>query len=289
MAQIEKSDPEVAKLRQFQSETIDVLLKKINSFKDAGALTLPSDYSPENALRSAYFSLLRTKNKDNKPALEVCDRMSISNALFEMVTQGLNPAKKQCDFIVRGTELSLEREYFGSIALAKRFNPEIVSIVGNVIYKNDVFKYEVTYSGRKQLLKHEQELENIDNDEGNIKGAYAIITFTNGETHLEAMTMKQIKKSWDQGATKGQSPAHKNFPDQMAIKTVINRVCKPYINASSDAEVVDNKTTPNDANSETIDIASEDVIPDPTPIPTPEVKKEETKKEEPNATDNPLF
>lgn len=34
---------------------------------------------------------------------------------------------------------------------------------------------------------------------------------------------------------KGNSPAHKNFPDQMACKTVINRACKLLIRASDDA------------------------------------------------------
>ena len=47
--------------------------------------------------------------------------------------------------------------------------------------------------------------------------------------------MQQIKDSWNQGAMKGNSPAHKLFPDQMAEKTVINRACKLIIRTSDDA------------------------------------------------------
>jgi|GEM_PF-5193211 len=40
-----------------------------------------------------------------------------------------------------------------------------------------------------------------------------------------------------QGPTKGESPAHKNFPDEMAIKTVKNRLLKADVNASDDADL----------------------------------------------------
>ena len=49
------------------------------------------------------------------------------------------------------------------------------------------------------------------------------------------MSMIQIRDAWNQGPMKGNSPAHKNFPDQMACKTVINRACKLLIRASDDS------------------------------------------------------
>jgi len=51
--------------------------------------------------------------------------------------------------------------------------------------------------------------------------------------------MAQIQKSWEQGPTKGQSPAHKNFPGEMAKKTVINRACKLLIAASDDSVLME--------------------------------------------------
>ena len=55
------------------------------------------------------------------------------------------------------------------------------------------------------------------------------------------MSISQIKSAWGQGATKGSSPAHKNFTDEMAKKTVIGRACKMIINSSDDAYLFEGK------------------------------------------------
>ena len=55
------------------------------------------------------------------------------------------------------------------------------------------------------------------------------------------MTIAQIKKAWQQGATKGNSPAHQNFTDEMCKRTVIGRACKMAINSSDDAWLFDGK------------------------------------------------
>ena len=60
------------------------------------------------------------------------------------------------------------------------------------------------------------------------------------------MTLAQIKAAWQQGATKGQSPAHKNFPAEMCKKTVIGRACKMVINSSDDAWLYDGKKDEDD-------------------------------------------
>ncbi len=44
--------------------------------------------------------------------------------------------------------------------------------------------------------------------------------------------MDQIRKSWQQGAAKGNSGAHNNFTDQMCKKTVISRACKIALGAA---------------------------------------------------------
>ena len=105
---------------------------------------------------------------------------------------------------------------------------------GNIIYEGDDFEYEIdAETGRKRILKHKQDFKNIDNNK--ILGAYATVPLNDGTKHVEIMPMTQIRHAWMQGATKGQSPAHKNFPDQMAIKTVIGRACKLFISTSDDS------------------------------------------------------
>ena len=214
-----------------QTDITAQVLAKINLFKDAGELKIPEDYSPENALKSAFLILSEATTKDGKPVLEACTKTSIANSLLKMVTLGLSPMKKQGDFIPYGTKLTFQEEYTGNIALAKRYGG-LASIKGNAIFKGDNFVYKVNEFGRKEIVEHEQKIENLG---GEILGAYAVIQLVDGTVDVEVMGILQIKNAWNQGQMKGQSGAHKNFADQMAIKTVINRACKLLIRGSNDS------------------------------------------------------
>lgn len=227
---------------KFQKETIDQIQAQIATLDEAGALQLPKDYAVGNQLKLAWLRLLETKTSKaagERPVLEACTKESIANALLEMVIQGLSIAKKQVAFVAYGDRLTLQREYHGTIALALRVGGVADVPTGAVVYKDDDFDFVINpATGRRQIIKHGQKLANIDPDK--IIAAYAVIPLTNGQTHVEIMTMQQIKQAWMQGATKGQSPAHRNFPDQMAIKTVIGRGCKLFISSSSDAGILGN-------------------------------------------------
>lgn len=225
-----------------KTEITDSVLQKVNSLQSVGELKIPNDYSPENALKSAYLILSEQKDRDNKPVLESCSKESIANTLFDMVIQGLSPMKKQCYFIPYAGKLTLSKSYAGTMAIAKRV-AKIESITANVIYKKDEFVYQTDpVSGYKKLVSHQQRLENIDINE--IVGAYAVIKFMDQTSFIEPMTMKQIQTSWMQGPTKGTSPAHKNFPDEMCKKTAINRACKMIINSSSDSDMYNEFDSP---------------------------------------------
>ncbi len=224
-------------LKKFEPPMVEKVLTKVNSLKEIGGIALPPDYSAENALRSAWLILQDMKDKANLPVLKTSTPDSVANALFNMVVQGLNPAKRQCSFIVYGDKLTLQREYAGSIALARRYSA-MKNIYAGVIYKGDVFEYAIdTTTGMKKITAHAQRMENLDDSK--IMGAYAVVTFDDGSVNTEIMTMAQVQKSWDQGPTKGQSPAHKNFPGEMAKKTVINRACKLLIAASDDSVLME--------------------------------------------------
>ncbi|MFZ4564048.1 MAG: recombinase RecT [Bacteroidales bacterium] len=224
-------------VKKFELPMVEKVLTKVNSLKEIGGIALPPDYSAENALRSAWLILQDMKDKTNLAVLKTSTPDSIANALFNMVVQGLNPAKHQCSFIVYGDKLTMQREYAGSIALARRYSA-MKNIYAGVIYKGDVFEYAIdTTTGMKKITVHAQRMENLD--DAKIIGAYAVVTFDDGGVNTEIMTMAQIQKSWEQGSTKGQSPAHKNFPGEMAKKTVINRACKLLIAASDDSVLME--------------------------------------------------
>lgn len=234
MADIKKDATTTAVATQEKKQITDIVLDRITQFKETGTLKFPKDYSPENALKASYLLLLETKTRDNKPVLEACTKESIANALLKMVVLGLNPIKKQGNFIAYGDKLSFDVEYAGNIALAKRCGMK--GIKGVAINKGDEFEFEINpTSGRKCVTKHKQTIDSIGDP--NIVGAYAVIEYEDGTVDTEIMNFKQIQAAWNQGSMKGNSPAHKNFPDQMAIKTVINRACKLIIRTSDDSSL----------------------------------------------------
>lgn len=217
-------------LALIQRDITDSVNNKIDELQSEG-LALPPNYSHSNALKSAFFKLQEVKDKQGKPALEVCTKESIANALLDMVVQGLSPAKTQCYFVVYGTQLQLLRSYFGTQAVVKRL-AEVNDIWANVIYKDDVFEYE-NDRGREKLISHKTAFENRDKD---IIGAYAIIRTVDDEEFMTAMTRNEIEVSWGQSKT-GQA-VHKKFPGEMAKRTVINRAAKAIINTSDDSDLL---------------------------------------------------
>lgn len=226
-----------------KKDVVDVVTNKVREFQENGELFFPPNYSPENAMKSAWLILQSTVDRDKKPVLSVCTKDSIANSLLDMVVQGLNPAKKQCYFIAYGKELVCQRSYFGSMSVVKS-TCRAEDVYAQVVYKGDEFEYEIK-RGRKYILKHVQKLENVDKD--NIIAAYAIIEFGDGRPeYTEIMTLDQIKKAWlkskvspldDKNAIKPGS-THGQYTDEMCKKTVINRACKSYINSSDDSNLL---------------------------------------------------
>lgn len=235
-----------------QKDITDNVNKSIERLQDDG-LTLPANYNHSNALKSAFFKLQDVKDRNNKPALDVCDPHSIANALLDMVTQGLSPAKTQCYFIVYGNQLQLNRSYFGTQAVLKRLT-NVKDIWANVIFEGDVFDYEID-GGREKLVKHETNFLNRDNP---ILGAYAVVKTEDNEEILTVMTKKEIDAAWSQSKTKGS--VHNKFPQEMAKRTVINRAAKAFINTSDDSDLlVDaiNRSTENEYDNDRVDVTPE--------------------------------
>lgn len=219
----------------------DNVLNRINKMQVEGSLQIPENYSPENALKSAYLKLLEIKTgKDGgyKPVLQACSPESIANSLLEMVVQGLNPMKNQGYFISYGNKLTFSRSYLGTVAITKRIRG-VRDVKGYAVYKDDVFETEFdVISGNLRIKEY---IPNVKNrNPKDLIGAFGLVIGEEQILHMEYMDLDQIKKAWNQGAMKGNSPAHTNFPDQMAIKTVINRVCKMYANTSDDADIITN-------------------------------------------------
>jgi recombination protein RecT len=219
---------------------VDAVAHKVGEFVKNREIDLPASYSVGNALKAAWLILQETKDKDGKKALEVCTKDSIANCMLDMVVQGLNPIKNQVYFIVYGKTLTAQRSYFGSMAVAKMVQPDIDEFAYAVVYEGDAFKYGIK-NGKKSVIEHEQDIGNVDKK--NIIGAYAIALNKAGDPlRTEIMTIDEITQAWkqskmnpiaDNGDIKASS-THGKFTADMAMKTVVNKLCKAIVNASSD-------------------------------------------------------
>ena len=224
-----------------QKQITSPVAARIQEMQKEG-LMIAQNYSVSNALSSAYYAL---KNSSSGNLLQQCTQDSVYNALLDMVTQGLSPAKTQCYFIPYGNVVKLTRSYFGTMKVVKQL-PEVKDIYAQIIFKGDEFEAE-NVDGRWKFVSHKSSWKNQDNP---IEGAYCVIEKTDGEKILTIMTKKEIDKSWAQAKTKN---VQNNFPQEMAKRTVINRAAKQFFNTSDDNDLfIDavNRTTENEYDNE---------------------------------------
>ena len=120
--------------------------------------------------------------------------------------------------------------YFGTVKTIKQLQ-DIKDVVANVVYEGDELEIAVE-NGRKKLVKHVTDWRNADKP---IIAAYCIISKNDGDEFFEIMTKAQIDKSWSKAKTKN---VQIDFPDQMAMRTVINRAAKLFINTSDDSDLL---------------------------------------------------
>lgn len=218
----------------------DSVLNSVNTMISNNQLQLPANYVVGNALKSAYLKLTDTKDKNGVSVLQSCSQASIANALLKMVVLGLNPAKDQAYFVAYGKDLTLMTSYFGKITALKRIRG-IIDIRADVIYQDTDYELSTDEYGNDLVIINKPcPLEARSADK--IIGAWAKIIFDpevwGAKEYSCVMSIADIKSAWNQGATKGNSLAHKNFASEMAKKSVINRCIKNYINSRDDQDIL---------------------------------------------------
>lgn len=223
----------------------DQVITRVNSLCEVG-FKMPADYQYVNAIKASMLVLQELKDKNGKPALEVCTQASIASALFEMAVKGLDASRKTCYFIVRGDKLCMNESYFGKALQVKRiypnFDPRPV-----VIHEGDEFVYEIDpKNGCKKLVKHTQSIENLDKD---FIGAYMYIPTADGGQDLYIMSKKQILTAWSKSSSREQT-THKQFSEKMIGKTLVNSGCNMIINSTPDLAYASNDNDNNEEHTE---------------------------------------
>lgn len=192
-------------------------------------ITLPPNYDVNNAVKSFWLKLVQTKDKQDRPALEVCTPVSIQQAVQNMITKGVDPSKNQCYLIVRGKTLNLEVGSFGNVKQA--MSTCKIRINSVVIRQCDQVEIEIRPNGTK-VIHHKTSWANADKE---LTGAYAVgVNMATGEIdNSDIMTAKEIKTSHLKSSNYGK--VHNEFAHEMYRKTVASRLAKHYINTSDDS------------------------------------------------------
>ncbi|MEE6659033.1 RecT family recombinase [Limosilactobacillus pontis] len=241
---------QVAK-QQTKPKLTDIVLERINQMKTTQDLSLPRHYNASNALNAAFLELQKVQDRNHRPALEACTRDSIVKSLLDMTLQGLSPAKDQCYFIVYGNELQMQRSYFGTVAAVKRLDG-VEKVRAEVVHQDDGFEIGSNEDMELVVKKFNPSFENQDKP---IVGAFAIIKTDKG-TDFTVMTKKEIDQSWAQTRQKN-NKVQRNFSQEMAKRTVLNRAAKMFINTSDDSDLLTgaiNETTSNEYDDERRDV-----------------------------------
>ena len=203
----------------------DVVSGRIAQLTGEGTLVMPSDYSYGNALKYAMVKIAGVKDRNGKPALEVCTKKSVANALLDMVLQGLSPERTQCYFIVYGNELQMQRSYFGSVVALKRLDPNVGKIVCDIAHEGDTVRWNMTEAGERYAECIET--DPMTNHDKPIAMGFCNIYSKTGELLGNTyMTYKEIETCWKHNTAYGKASTHKEFPEEMAKKTLIHRACK---------------------------------------------------------------
>ena len=226
-----------------KKNVVDKVETRVREFQANNELDIPANYSPSNAMKSAWLILQEVKDRNGKPAIEVCTKASMANALLDMVVQGLNPAKKQCYFIVYGNQLVMQRSYFGAMHVARTVCPEIEDIYADVVYADDTFEYEKK-RGRNVITKHTQKLGNVSADK--LIAAYCTVLYKDGTERTTIMTLDECKQSWKKSKMSAvnangeinEKSTHGQYTADMMMRTAINKACKSIINSSDDKSIL---------------------------------------------------
>ena len=245
----------MSETKKTSSNVGQLVLSRVDEMCKVG-FTMPKDYNYVNAVKATMLKLQDVKDKNGKPALEVCTPSSIQSALFTMVVKGLDVSKNQAYLVCYGEQLQLQESYFGKVLQVKRIFPEWEPRP-NIVHADDTFKYAVNpETGRRELVEHTQSLENLDKP---IVGGYIYLPCADGGKDLYCMTYKQIVSAWQKSRSGGATA--KAFPEKMAMKTLVNSGCTMVINSTpSQSNIADNSDDPNAPETEPEYAYAEEVV-----------------------------
>lgn len=209
----------------------DKIIENAIALMNNEQIQAPKGYNVGNELKLAYYKILAVKD------VQLCTKDSIANALMECAIQGLSTQQNQCYFIKYGNSISLQRSYFGDIALLKRTGL-VVDVYANVIYEGDIIETGFDEYGMECVIRHETKFGNQDNK---IIGAYAVAVGVNKYKRYAIMTRRQLENNWKLSKSRQNSSFLNDFTEEASKRTAIRRLVKMILNTAIDLSEYQNQ------------------------------------------------
>lgn len=244
-AVVNQQQQQIVQPKKKPNEVVTQVAARLTEMQQLGQISLPANYSVENAVQAAFFTLTAVDFKNKTPIIEQVLPDSVAFALQDMAIQGLSVAKKQGYFINYAGKLQFQRSYHGTQAVIKRLTG-IKDIWANVIWKGEDFEVEYDEKGRLSFKSHKANWKAATGKKEDIEGAYCIVEHEDGRQFLTVMTIDEILTSWSQSSNKS---VQDKYPQEMAKRTVINRASKAFLFTSDDSDLLldaINRTTENE-------------------------------------------
>lgn len=272
-----------------QGKPADIVINQFADLVSKGQLVFPENYNYINSIKYAALVISQTKG------LSDCTKPSVVQALSDMALQGLDVQRKQGYFIKYANELKFFRSYFGDVAAAMQ-TKLIKDVKAVVVYDGDEFETGIE-NDEEVVIHHKTSFKNRDNP---IIGAYAVAILPEGAKRYCIMTKKEIDKNWAKSTNKENS-VQKDFPQEMAKRTVIRRLVKLLFNSANTSEnftdslvAAFNRTTENEYEQPEVvptktGVKTNIIVPDITVDENGEVEEEtpiEPAEETPNEGEN---
>ena len=204
-----------------------------NLKKPEMAIAVPKGYNIGNEVSSLIFAISQVKDKDGRSALEICSPAQVMNEVKDCIVQGLSVSKKHVYPIIYGGQLSLQRSYYGTLAALSYMFPYL-QVYANVLYEGD--EYDLITDDLMGFTYVTNVRSKIENHDKPIIAAYGNIIDTRTKERVYGLVMSwnEIQKNWAKSKTPPEkNSVQKDFPQEMAKRTLINRMCKMFVNSGA--------------------------------------------------------
>jgi recombination protein RecT len=192
---------------------VDEVRRSLTQMKDQFKMVLPPQVDVDRFTRVAMTAV------QNDPKLLKANRHSLYSATMKCAQSGLIPDGRLAALVPFGDDVAFMPMIAG-ILQQIRNSGELSSILAEVVYKGDKFRYWIDADGPH--LEHEP---NLFGDRGEAIAVYGIGKTKDGGIYIEVMTTAQVMDVRNVSRSKN-GPWEGAFKFEMWRKTVLKRLAK---------------------------------------------------------------